>query len=301
MRDDIEFKAEDGTPLRGWWYPGRGSNSNGATVVMAHGFSGTKELYLDDYADYFAEDGLNVLVYDNRNTGESGGEPRQEIDPILQVRDYRDAITWVGQRQDCDENRIGVWGSSYSGGHVLVVGALDRRVRCVVSQVPIMHGGVNTSRLVRSDLLVEMRKAFDADRVARLNGEPPAMLPVIGETDADPCVLPTADTREFFQNLPPERTVHWKNEVTLRSVEMFSEYEPGFFAPRISPTPLFIAAAEGDVLTPFDLTAQVYENALEPKKFLVLPGGHFEAYTGEQFALSAPQQRAWFTRYLIER
>lgn len=297
MRENVEFKTEDGVTLRGWWYAG-GKGGSGATVVMAHGFSGTKELYLDDFAAFFAKGGLNVLVYDHRNTGESDGEPRLEIDPWQQVRDYRDAITWVSMRADADPERIGIWGSSYSGGHVLMVGAIDRRVKCVVSQVPLVHGGTSTSRLVRSDMLVEMRQMFDADRQARLNGEPPGMIPVIAENEGDPAVLPTADSRAFFQSLPAERAANWRNEVTLRSVELFAAYEPGFYAPLVCPTPLLIAAARDDVLTAFDITASVYEKALHPKKFVALPGGHFDAYTGEAFEISAPQQRDWFLSHL---
>ncbi|MDT0619028.1 alpha/beta hydrolase [Salinisphaera sp. P385] len=295
MRQDIEFNTEDGVTLRGWWYPG---NGDGATVVMAHGFSATKEMYLDGFAEVFAEAGLNVLVYDNRCLGESGGEPRGEIDPWMQVRDYRDAITWVSQRDDVNAERIGIWGSSYSGGHVLMVAAMDRRVKCVVSQVPLVHGGINASRLVRADLLRELRRNCDADRVARYNGEAPAMVPVVAEKEGDPCVLPTADSTEFFLQIPPERTKHWRNECTMRSVDLFASYEPGFYAPLISPTPVMVAAAVGDVLTPFDVTASVFEKMLQPKKFVTLPGGHFDAYVDEAFAISAPQQRDWFRAHL---
>src|SRR5205085_7636317 len=103
-------------------------------------------MYLDHYADRFAEHGLAPLVYDNRNFGASDGEPRQEIDPWQQMRDYRDAITWASGLPEVDAERIGIWGSSYSGGHVLVVGAIDRRVKCVVAQVPLISGYRNARR-----------------------------------------------------------------------------------------------------------------------------------------------------------
>src|SRR2546428_4979824 len=138
-RRDVEFDAE-GVTLRGWFYPAEGASAPGAAVVMAHGFSAVKEMYLDSFAEVFAAAGLNVLVYDNRGFGASDGEPRQEIDPWAQVRDYRHAITYLNTLSEVDRERIGVWGSSYSGGHVLVVGAIDRRVRSVVSQVPLISG-----------------------------------------------------------------------------------------------------------------------------------------------------------------
>ena len=116
--------------------------------------------------------------------------------------------------------------------------------------------------------------------------------------EGEPSALPTADTYEFFMEFSKERQTPWRNEVTLQSVELFTEYEPGIYIPRISPTPLLMVAALEDHLTPFDMTAAAYETALEPKKFLALPCMHFEAYTGDMFAMSAPVQRDWLTTHL---
>ena len=120
MRQDIAFKTSDGTTLRGWHYLPDGAGPF-STIVMAHGFSAVKEMYLDRYAEAFANAGFACVVYDNRNFGASDGEPRQEIDPWQQVRDYSDAITFAVGLSRTDASRIGVWGSSYSGAHVLVV------------------------------------------------------------------------------------------------------------------------------------------------------------------------------------
>src|ERR1700720_2875842 len=117
-RRDVEFDAE-GVTLRGWLYVGDGWAGAAPKVVMAHGFSAVKEMYLDSFAEVFAAAGLNALVFDNRNFGASDGGPRQEIDPVAQVRDYRHAITYATTLDEVDGTRIGVWGSSYSGGHVL--------------------------------------------------------------------------------------------------------------------------------------------------------------------------------------
>src|SRR5438270_2906491 len=130
---DVDFDA-DGTTLRGWLYRPRGRAAAAPAVVMAHGYNCIKELYLYRYAASVAKAGHIVLAYDHRNFGDSDGEPRQELDPWLQVRDYRNAITFVQMLEGVDPERIGIWGTSYAGGHVLVVAAIDRRVRCVVSQ-----------------------------------------------------------------------------------------------------------------------------------------------------------------------
>ena len=126
MRRDIEFKA-DGVTLRGWLYKPNRGKSPFPTVVMAHGFSGVKEMTLDKYAEVFCAAGMAVLVYDNRCLGASGGRPRQDIDPTMQLRDYRSAITFAQAQKECDADRIGVWGTSYTGGTVCAVGSIFAR------------------------------------------------------------------------------------------------------------------------------------------------------------------------------
>jgi fermentation-respiration switch protein FrsA (DUF1100 family) len=299
MREDVEFQAE-GVTLRGWLYSPDAADGPVPTVVMAHGFSAVKEMYLDRFAEVFADAGLAALVFDNRNFGASDGEPRQEIDPWVQVRDYRHAITYVGTRAEVDAGRIGVWGSSYSGGHVLVVGAIDRRVRCVVSQVPLVSGHANFRALVRADFIAGFREQFDADRAARFRGDPPAMVPVVDEDPLAPSALPTPDSWTWFTETHESRAPSWRNEVTLRSVEMFTEYEPATYLPWISPTPLLMAVAEGDHLTPTDLAIAAYERAGEPKRLVILPGGHFDAYV-DGFDEASGAARDWFVEHLVQR
>ena len=89
MRQDIEFKTEDGITLRGWHHLPDNRSGKVPTIVMAYGFSAVKEMYLDRFAEAFANAGLGSIVFDNRNFGVSDGQPRQEIDPWQQVRDYR--------------------------------------------------------------------------------------------------------------------------------------------------------------------------------------------------------------------
>lgn len=301
MRQDIAFNAE-GTTLRGWLYTPDSGQGPFPTVVMAHGFSAVKEMYLDSFAEVFAQAGLAALVFDNRNFGASDGEPRYEIDPWMQVRDYRHAITYAGTRSEVDRNRIGVWGSSYSGGHVLVVGAIDRRVKCVVSQVPLCSGYRNILRLVRADMIAPTRAQLDQDREARFNGKAPAMIPVVTNDPAGMAALPTADSYAWFTQTGQTRAPSWKNEVTLRTVEMLMEYEPGSYVDRISPTPLLMVIAAQDHLAVADEAFATYNNAREPKKIVVLPGGHFDAYTEAAFKISSQAARDWFVEYLhVER
>jgi uncharacterized protein len=296
MREEVEFDAE-GVTLRGWLYMPDDAAGPAPTVVMAHGFSAVKEMYLDSFAEVFAGAGLSALVFDNRNFGASDGEPRQEIDPWAQVRDYRHAITYASTRSEIDAGRIGVWGSSYSGGHVLVVAAIDRRVRCVAAQVPLVSGHANFRALVRADFIAGFRELFDADRAARYRGERPVMVPVVAEDPLAPSALPTPDSWTWFSETGESRAPSWRNEVTLRSVELFTEYEPGIYLPWISPTPLLMVVAQGDHLTPAELAIAAYRHASEPKRLVILPGGHFDAYVAG-FEEASGAARDWFVEHL---
>lgn len=299
MPRNIEIQAE-GATLRGWFFTPSRSSGKVPAIVMAHGFSAVKEMYLDRYAEVFSDAGMAVVVFDNRNFGASTGEPRYEIDPWQQVRDYRHVITWASMQPEVDRERLGVWGSSYSGGHALVLGAIDRRVKCVVSQVPLASGSRNLKRLVRADMFAPLRAQFDADREARFHGEAPMMIPVVSEDPMGPAALPTPDSWTWFTATGKTRAPAWHNEVTLRTVEMLSEYEPGSYIERISPTPLLMLIADDDHLAIAEEAFAAYNRALEPKKLIVMKGGHFDAYVRD-FEASSVAARDWFATHLAAR
>ncbi|GAA2758971.1 alpha/beta hydrolase [Actinopolymorpha rutila] len=299
---DIEFDAE-GATLRGWLYRPKSDGSAAPVVVMAHGYNCLKEFYLDKYAAAVASAGHVVVAYDHRNFGDSDGEPRQELDPWAQVRDYRHAITFAQTLDGVDPDRVGIWGSSYAGGHVIVVGAIDRRVGCVVAQVPTISGWQTTLRRIPPQALAGQRRAFDADRLERFRGGPPKMVPMATDPAAGGAASHASpDAWEFFtgQKSPPEdqwRFRRWRNEITLRSLELYSEYEPGSFVERVAPTPLLMVVGDNDTVTPTDLALGAYNRAGEPKRLVLFPGGHFAAYT-DQFDRAARAAADWFSEHL---
>jgi hypothetical protein len=190
-----------------------------------------------------------------------------------------------------------VWGSSYSGGHVLVLGAIDRRIRAVVSQVPLISGWRNVLRLVRADMVAQFRTMFDADREARYAGKEPAMVPVVNDDPMGPAALPTPDSFTWFTETGRSRAPSWQNIVTLRSVELLTEYEPGSYIDRISPTPLLMVVGAADHLTVADEALAAFNRALEPKRLVLLPGGHFDAYV-DNFDEAASAAADWFVEHL---
>lgn len=296
MRRDIEFKTADGTTLRGWHYVPDAAHGKSPTIVMAHGFSAVKECFLDHFAEAFVAAGFACLVYDHRNLGSSDGQPRQHIDPWQQIRDWRDSITFAESLPETDAQRIGIWGSSYAGAHALVVAAWDRRVRCVVSQVPLVSGHANFRRLVRADLVAVMQRAFEEDRRRRAKGEPSQMIPVVAP-EGQPSALPTPESFTWMTETAWTRAPNWRNETTLHAIELFSEYEPGAYIGFISPTPLLMVVAGNDDLAVADEAMKAYERALEPKRIEVIHCNHFDVYE-KFFPVSSSAALKWFQQHL---
>lgn len=297
MRADIEFLSE-GRTLRGWLYRPAGEKGKYPAIVMAHGLSGVKEQYLDRYAEVFVAAGFGVILYDHANFGASDGTPRQEADPVLQRRGYRDAISFARTVSWIDPQRIGLWGTSYSGGHVLEVAALDRRVRCVVSQVPTISGYRSSQRRTRSDLVPPLLFSFAADRAARFEGKAPAMFPAVSDRPEVACAMGGTDAYEFFTSTRSFAPA-WRNELTLRSAELARENEPGIHIARISPTPLLMIVANQDLLTPTDICLESYQSALPPKKLHMIHAGHFDPYV-RCFEETSRAARDWFVEHLID-
>lgn len=134
LRTDVTFRSE-GAELKGWLYKPP-APSPWPLLVMAHGFSATRRMTADRYAEVICASGLAVLLYDHRGFGVSGGEPRRQLNTWSQARGYRDAISFGESLEEIDLNRIALWGDSLSGGVALVVAAVDRRVAALVLQVP---------------------------------------------------------------------------------------------------------------------------------------------------------------------
>ncbi len=292
-RENVEFKTDDIT-LKGWFYAPK-AKLPVPCIIMTHGFSALKEHFLDKFADHFASAGMCVLVYDNRNFGESGGQPRLEVDPVAQVRDMRNAITYVQELKTVDSKKIGIWGTSFSGGVVLTVAAIDKRVSCVVSQVPFVSGHHKALRLNRPEQWDNIRKKYYADRRARLKGNPPATISVVTENPEKPAIMKIPSAYSFFTSVKS-----WENKVTLRSVENSGEFEPIHYIKYISPTPILFIVAKKDTINTTDLALKAFSKAREPKRLVMIEGDHFVPYV-EQFEPCVDAATRWYQKHLLEQ
>jgi uncharacterized protein len=296
QRQNVEFAVEGDVILRGWLFVPDGVGPHPA-ITMAHGFAGVKDHGLERFARAFADAGFVVLVHDHRGFGASDGSPRYDIDPWVQIADWRRAISFLESQPFVDSARIGLWGSSYAGGHAIVLGATDRRLRAVVAQVPTISGYQQGLRRVAPHLVPALEAAFADDERRQFHGAPPATQAVVSADPSVPAAYRSPDAIAFYnQPVPPGG---WDNVVTLRSTRAARMYEPGTFIARVSPTPLLMVVGLHDTITVTDLALAAYEQALQPKKLVTIDGGHFDPYLAD-FAEASGAAIAWFTEHLTK-
>jgi cephalosporin-C deacetylase-like acetyl esterase len=297
MRKDLAFTSK-GTRCVGYMYvpdsatPARKHPS----IVMAHGFSAVKEMYFTHVAEYFCQHGFVMVLFDYRFLGGSDGEPRGQIFPWQQIEDSGNAITFATLQPEVDTGRLGIFGSSYNGGHVICVGAVDRWVKCVVSQVPLIDGLTDFRAIASRETAAALIQFLEADRLERYTTGAVNYLAVV--TADGNCVLPRREAYEWLTQTQQEMAPAWENRVTVESIEKFLEYSPATFLPRVSPTPLLLMVAAEDTIAPTDLAIAVFEEAHHPKNLVIMPGGHFEAYTIQRGPY-ARQATEWFTQHLL--
>lgn len=259
-------------------------------IVLCHGFTGIKELVLPDYARRFVEAGFAALTFDYRGFGESEG-PRGRLIAWEQVHDIRNAITFMQAQAEVDEDRIGLWGTSYGGAHVPGVAGLDTRVKAAVAQVGFGDG----ERLFKSKTTPEQQAALqvmlDMDRRQRvLEGK---------STMIDPLqVLSDEDSVRFF-NAAIEQLPSLRVQIPIETIESTLGYRPEEFAGRISPRALLLIAVEHDLPCPKEEYEAVYARAGEPKRLVVLPGlHHYDVYAGDGTRQTGALAIDWFQRYV---
>ncbi|TCP88231.1 hypothetical protein C8J31_10384 [Rhizobium sp. PP-CC-2G-626] len=302
VKEDIAFCADNGVTLRGWVLT-PGTPGPHPAIVMTPGFS-SSITRLEVVANAFVARGFGVLLYDQRTCGRSDGEPRQDVDPVAQDRDMLMAISFVDQHPALDSERIGPWGSSFSGANALAVTALDRRVKAVVSQVPFISGYDQFVLANGQGGLAAINGMVNEDRKNTINGAEPGRVALVRlPTDpADQFVLfeDQADY-DYLVGGPDGPAEGWINSVTVRTTARALAYDVRQFMRRISPTPLLMVVASDDQTTPPSLALEAYEAALEPKKLMMIRGGHYGVYWPHLSRdLVTAAAADWFEEHLVK-
>jgi len=302
MRQDIEFNSQ-GQTCRGWLYtPDEGSGPFPA-VVLAGGWCYTKEIVMPTAAEAFARAGLAAIVFDYRNFGISDGDRPQHIDPRAQVEDYKNAISFAEAHPQIDATRIGVWGISYSGGHALIVGATDPRVKCIVSNVAVVDGWENMQRVQGERKLRKLQELIADDRRRRFEGDPTEGYIAMASADPDneTAVWNYPEVYNVFMHLKETSAPLHEHYSTIESVELLLDYTVFPFLRRIVDTPTLMIIAENDNITLWDKETEVFNALPTPnKKRFVLPDiSHMTLYSEESATQLAANQAAEFLKVYL--
>jgi fermentation-respiration switch protein FrsA (DUF1100 family) len=288
-RTDLTFRSGD-DDIAAWLYRPDGAT---ACVVMGHGFSAVRDQRLPAYAERFEQAGLAVLLFDYRHFGSSGGEPRQLLDIGRQLEDWRAAVACARGLGGFHPRGIGLFGSSFGGGHVLQIASEDDRIGATVAQCP-MTDGLKASLRIPPAQSARLARAALQDQLGALAGRAPKLIKAAG-LPGELAVMTSPDSLAGMQSLTPPDSA-WRNAVAARIALRIGLYRPGRNAAKIA-APVLVCICDQDALVSTAAADKVAHDA--PHGEVVhYPIGHFEIYTGEWFERAVTRQTEFLARHL---
>lgn len=299
---DVEFKSVDAL-VRGTLVLPAGVKKP-PLLIMGGGWCYVKEIVMPHYAEGLVAAGCAVLMFDYRGMGASEGHPRQHIDPWRQIEDYRNAISYAETLQEIDAERIGIWGISYAGGHVLITGAIDSRVKCIISNIPVVDGYENMRRVHGTTRFNDLQEALLRDRRARAKGEPSARFPFSSlEPHKELSTWPFPLIHKVFHDIKAREAPLHEHWSTTESTELLLGYTVFPYTRRITNTPVLMVVAEGDEITLWDLEIEAFHSISSPKKELaVIPKvSHMSLYSQKTHLQTAGEAAAAFVKKHLSR
>ena len=296
MKRAVEFYSE-GFKLCGDVYTpdGLAPGEQRAGVLLCHGYTGVKDLYLPDNARVLNEAGYVVMTFDYKGWGESEGKSPHRLAPYSRVADVQAAMTFLGAQPEVDEERIGIYGTSYGGATVSWVGAIDPRAKCVVSVVGIGHGARWMSRVRRMDEWFDLLERSAEDRTQR------ALTGKSDMVERSDILLPDRQSAALAAAARAKNPAA-VGTIPLEYVDDTLGFNPEWIVGRISPRPILFITSSDDRLVPPEESEQLYAHAGEPKKLVTLKGvGHYEVYAEPAFSEVMKHTLEWYREYLPAR
>ncbi len=293
-REDVQFRS--GADLvSAWLYRPEAKPPDGAApvVIMAHGLGAVRTMRLDAYAERFAAVGYACLVFDYRNFGDSGGAPRQVLDIDMQLADWAAAVAYAKTLSGVDAGRIALWGTSFSGGHVIATAARVSGIAAVVAQCPFTDG-IASTRVIKPGVLVRISMLAIRDLIAGRLGKPPVTVPAAGRP-GEVALMTTPDAYPgYLALLPADGEV--PNEVAARFGLKLLGYRPGRLAAKVH-CPILFGVCQADSVAPARPTLR-YAAKAPRGEVKLYPEGHFEIYLGDAFERAVADQIAFLNKHL---
>ena len=298
--DQVGFPS-GGVELDGWHFTGTGSAFEGPrgrpVVVMAHGLGGTKDSGLEPFAAGLAEAGLDVLAFDYRGFGASGGEPRQRASVAGQVDDYRSALAAAARLPGVDPQRLVLWGVSLAGGHVLEAAVGRDDVAAVVSLTPLVDGlaaGRLAAKHHRPSTMLRSTAAGIRSRVAAARGAAPVLMPVVARPGEVGALTLPGHYEAYLAIAGPT----WRNEIDAAIGLELGSLRAGRAAKRVR-CPLLVQIADFDRSAPPRAAAKAAEAGRAEVRHY--PCDHFDVWPGSDWFEPALAHQLLFLRRHLGR
>lgn len=263
-----------------------------AVIIMAHGFAAERKFGLPDYAEAMAGEGYAVVLFDYRGFGGSTGKPRELVSATHHLADWKAVLTWVKKRKDIDLKNIVLWGISFSGGHVLTLGAREKGLRAIISLVPHVDGLASAMQYPKFLLPSAMALAAQ-DLAGSKIGLEPIRIPVVAESGVR--CLTGEDCYAGYMAMIPKGS-SWVGLVPARILLTINQYRPIKEAQRIQ-YPTLMIAAEKDSLIPIKATRKT-ASKIKRVEYLQWPIGHFELTYGRWVKESIKMQLAFLKKHI---
>ncbi|MEB3980611.1 alpha/beta fold hydrolase [Mycobacterium sp. 663a-19] len=291
QREDVRF-ASGADRISAWLYRPAAAHPT-PLLVMAHGLGAVRTMRLDAYAERFSAAGYACLVFDYRNFGDSEGRPRQLLDIGMQLSDWAAAVDYARTLPGIDPNRIGLWGTSFGGGHVIATAARLPGIAAALAQCPYTDG-IASLRAISPVTVARITARAIRDAVGAIAGRPPVMIPTAGRP-GEVALMTAPDAYPGYLRLIPEgRTV--PNEVAARIGLKVATYRPGRLAAKVR-CPILFCVCETDSVAPAGATLR--HAARAPRgEVSTYPEGHFEIYVGDAFERVVADQIAFLDMHL---
>ena len=295
MRKPIEFYSE-GVKLDGDLFLPADLKQGEvrAGVVLCHGYTGVKDLYLPDNAAVLNEAGYVVLTFDYKGWGKSEGA-RSRLAPFSRMADVLAAVTFLGIQGEVDKTRIGIYGTSYGCATAVYAAAIDERVKCTVGVIGMGHGRRWMRSVRRPDEWVDLLERSENDREKAV---------VTGESEMVAREVVLLPDRQSAALAAAARAGNPNavGKIPIEFVEETLQFHPEWVVDKISPRPLLLIAAGDDRLVPPEDCQALFNKALEPKKMVTVPGyGHYEMYVKPAFDAVMDETVAWFGEHMPAR
>ena len=294
-RQEISFYSE-GVKLEGDLFlpDGASGDDRRAGIVLCHGYTGVKDLFLPDNAEWLRQAGYAVLTFDYKGWGESEGA-RSRLAPFSRVADSHAALDFLAAQAAVDESRLGLYGTSYGGATVIWTAAMDERVRCTVSVVGVGQGELWMRSVRRPDEWFDLLERSAADRTKRARTGESEII------DRDEILLQDRASAELSAAARRDNPAAI-NTLPLEYVDETLRFHAEWVVDRIAPRPLLLITTDDDRLVPPDQSERLFARAGEPKKLVTLTGyGHYDVYAEPAFSEVMTETAAWFATHLPAR